>query len=41
MKILMISNTWVYVIVAIVVLHFLVGIGYLFYKIYGGGRKGK
>jgi hypothetical protein len=39
MNILMISNTWVYIIVGIVVLHFAVGIGYLIYKIYGGKKK--
>jgi hypothetical protein len=40
MNLLMISNTWVYIIAGIVALHFVVGIGYLIYKIYGGKKKG-
>lgn len=33
----MITNTWIYIIVAVVVAHFLFGVGFLIYKI----RKGK
>jgi hypothetical protein len=32
----MISNTWIYIIVGIVILHFIIGIGFLIYKIYKG-----
>ena len=36
MSLLMISNTWIYVIVGVVIFHFFVGIAYLIYKIYRG-----
>jgi len=34
------DNTLIYIIVAVVVAHFIIGIAYLIYKIYGG-NKGK
>lgn len=33
------DNTFIYIIVAIVVAHFIVGIAYLIYKIYGGKKN--
>ena len=36
MQVLMISNTWIYTIVGVVIFHFIVGIAYLIYKIYRG-----
>ena len=35
------DNTFIFLIVGIVVLHFLIGIGWLLYKIIGGGGKPK
>lgn len=35
------SNTFIYVIVGIVILHFVVGIGYLIYKITGKNPPNK
>lgn len=37
--ILMLSNTWIYIIAGIILLHFIIGIAYLIYKIYGKGRN--
>jgi len=38
MRLLMISDFWIFVIVGIVILHFLVGVGLLIYKIYKGDK---
>lgn len=35
------SDTGIYIIVAIVILHFVIGIGYLIYKINGGNSSRK
>ncbi|REG83436.1 hypothetical protein C8N25_11881 [Algoriphagus antarcticus] len=35
------SNTGIYIIVGIVILHFVVGIGYLIYKLSGGKKSHK
>lgn len=35
------SNTTIYIIVGIVILHFVIGIGYLIYKISGGKSSKK